>query len=93
MAEAGVQVQPGRHPGTHGDVHLSARRLGDDGTADHFVEMDIAVRGLGRHRGVGLVDGDLAVGRLHLKIADDLADPGVPVAVLDRGRATDPVDA
>ena len=68
------------------------RRLGDNGTAGHLVEMDVAVGGLGRHPGVGVVDRDLAVGRLHLKIADDLADPGVPVAVLDRGRATDPVD-
>ncbi len=29
-AEAGVQIEPGRDPGAHGDVHLAACRLGDD---------------------------------------------------------------
>ena len=92
MAEAGMKVQPDCHPGAHSDVNLSAPRLGDNGIADYFVKMDIAVGCLGRHRGAGMIDRHLAVGRLHLKISDDLTNPGVPVAVLDRGRATDPVD-
>src|SRR5659263_304163 len=73
----------------HADVDLAAGGLGADGTTRDLGEADVAVGGLGRDRGVRLVDGDSAIGRVHAKLADNLADPGVAVAVLAHRAAAD----
>ena len=57
-----------------------------------LAEADVAVGGLRGNRLARPIDRDPAVGRVHLQVSGDLADPGIAVGVLDHRRAVDVVD-
>src|SRR6185437_12642969 len=92
-AEARVEVEPGRDARPDADVDLAEGGAGLDGARRGLAQTDVAVGGLERHGGAGLVDRDAAVGGVHAQVAGDVADPGLAVRALDHGRALDAVDA
>src|ERR1035437_538069 len=92
VAELRIELQPGRDAVTDSDIELAEASLDEDRTTRDLAEADVAVGGLGRNRGVRLIDRDLPVCRVQPKVAGDLANPSVAVGVLDHGGAVDAAD-
>ncbi len=92
VAEARVEVEPRGDAVADPDLHRSGGGLSDGGAARHVPEPNVPVRGLRGDSFVGDVDRDVAVGRAHTCLSPDLADPRVPVRVLDGGGPVDPAD-
>ena len=92
VAEARVELEPRGDAVADPDLHGSGGGLSDGGAARDLPEHDVAVRGLRDDSLVGHVDRDVAVGRAHTRLSPDLADPRVPVRVLDGGGPVDPAD-
>ncbi len=92
VAELRLEVQPGRDAVSDTDLDRPERALGDDGPTRDLTEADIAVGGLRGNARVRPVDRDRAVGRIHARVARDLADPRIAASVLDDRGPVDPAD-